>query len=289
MEPKIELPKSLLEIPSEINFAELHAKRTINLRVKPERPPLAISIGLDDREYKGVHYPLRFATYGNISMIKGEEKSRKSFLKSLIIACAIGGNSNIYSNDIKGHDLQDKYIVDIDTEQGEYDNWMAANRIPEMVGKPHMPFYPENYIAVNLREENPKERRQYLQWLFMESDYRSKLGLVAIDGYVDMLMDFNSQSESSEFTQDLMKFSAASKAHITGILHVNPGQEKGRGHLGTILQQKCETVVIIKDQGQYSEVRCSRVRGSKKFTPFKLEVNDFWLPHETGKITEDWI
>ncbi len=58
-------------------------KSKIDFNKKVERPPLAVSIGLDDRSYNGVNYPLKFASYGNISMISGEEKSRKTFFKSL--------------------------------------------------------------------------------------------------------------------------------------------------------------------------------------------------------------
>jgi hypothetical protein len=112
----------------------------------------------------------------------------------------------------------------------------------------------------------------------MESEYRNKLGIVSIDGYVDMLDNFNDLVESTEFTQSLMKYSTLSKAHITGVLHLNPGQDKARGHLGTILQQKCETVVIIKDEGSFSSVTCQRGRG-KKWDAFGISVNKDWLPY----------
>ena len=112
----------------------------------------------------------------------------------------------------------------------------------------------------------------------MESEYRNKLGVVSIDGYVDMLDNFNDLVECVEFTQALMSYSTISKSHITGILHLNPGQDKARGHLGTILQQKCETVVIIKDTGDSSLVTCQRGRG-KKFKDFHISVNNDWLPY----------
>jgi hypothetical protein len=100
-----------------------------------------------------------------------------------------------------------------------------------------------------------------------------------------MLKDFNSLTESIEFTQRLMKYSSITKSHITGVLHLNPNSEKARGHLGTILQQKCETVVIIKDAGEYSEVTCQRGRG-KKFKPFAISVNKDWLPYVLS--TDEW-
>jgi len=264
--------------PIDLDWNEIHEKAQINLKGKPQRPPLAISIGQDDVSYNGEFNKLIFGTFGNISMIKGEEKARKSWLKSLILGCVIGGNANLYSKDISGHSMQDKYVLDIDTEQDKYYNWLSANRIPKMIGSPENPIVPENYISINLREHSAKIRREYLKWIFMESEYRNKLGIVSIDGYVDMLDNFNDLVECVDFTQSLMKYSTISKSHITGVLHLNPGQDKARGHLGTILQQKCETVVIIKDEGQHSNVICQRSRG-KKFLDFQISVDKNWLPY----------
>jgi hypothetical protein len=274
--PEIHL-KNALE-PIDLDFEDIHKKAQIDLLGKPQKPPVAISIGYDDIAFNGEYNPLIFGTFGNISMIKGEEKARKSWLKSLILGCAIGGNANLFSKEIRGHCLDDKYIIDVDTEQDKYYNWLSANRIPKMIGSAQKPIVVENYISINLREHSAKIRREYLKWLFMESEYRNKLGIVSIDGYVDMLDNFNDLVECVDFTQALMRYSTISKCHITGVLHLNPGQDKARGHLGTILQQKCETVVIIKDEGDHSNVNCQRGRG-KKFKDFKISVNNDWLPY----------
>lgn len=271
---KLEAKPSEVKPENAIDFKEIHEKSRINLKEKPKRSPLVLSCGYDDVPYKGEFYPLRFGTAGNISMIKGEEKTRKSWLKSLILGCAIGGNANLNCDLIKSHNLQDKYIIDIDTEQDYHDAWMVADRVKRLVGAE-----PPNYEALNLREYSPMERCQYTEWLFMESPYRNNLGIVSIDGYVDLLKDFNSLTESIEFTQKLMKWSSITKSHITGVLHLNPGSEKARGHLGTILQQKCETVVIIQDKGEYSLVTCKQGRG-KKFKPFGISVDGEWLPYQ---------
>lgn len=253
--------------------SEIHDKAVTDLTKTVNRPPLAISIGYDDRSYNGEYFPLRFGTFGNISLIKGEEKSRKSFAKSLLIACSIGGNANRFSENIKGH-FGTKWIIDIDTEQGEYDAWLNAKRIPEMVGT-----IPSNYVHLQLREYTKDERMEYLRWLFEDSHYKHNLGMVFLDGYVDFVKDFNDQADSNMFTESLMRWSKITNSHISGILHVNPGAEKGRGHLGTILQQKCETVVMIKSNGETSDFIRQRGRG-KGFNDFSFGVNEKWLPYE---------
>ena len=245
-----------------IDFEAMDRAVTIDLEIVHERPPIAISIGKNENGY---YNP--FGTYGNISLIKGEEKARKSFLKSIILASSIGGQTNNYNCDlIKGHNLQDKWILDLDGEQDEYYTWINGIRIPKMVGA-----LPDNYQVKKLREYTPYQRNQYLEWIFKESEYRNNLGIVSIDGYVDFVKNFNDQDESSVFTQSLMTYSSEAKCHITGILHLNPGTTKARGHLGTILQQKCESVVTITDQGNTSLVNCQRARGTK-FDDFILGV-----------------
>lgn len=261
------------------NPQEVFEKSKIDLNKKYERPPLAISLGRDDVMYNGTYYPLRFGTFGNISMIKGEEKARKTFLKSLILASIFQGESHKYTNgiEITSHDMQDKYVLDIDTEQDEYDSWLNAKRIPGICG-----YTPENYQCFQLREQSPNERMQFVEWLLFESQFRGKVGVLSIDGYVDLVTSFNNEEIAINYTQKLMKWSSKSRCHITGVLHLNPGTDKARGHLGTILQQKCETVVQIKDEGEHSLVYCQRGRG-KKFKPFYLKVNDLWLPEIINK------
>ncbi len=267
---------------TEISGAEIHQKAKTNLHDRVESPPIAISIGRDDKEYMGEFRPLVFGTLGNISLIKGEEKVRKSFLKSLVLACAIGGKADRYSENIRGH-IGEKWIVDIDSEQDPYYAWLNAARIPNMVG-----VIPKNYMNIQLRTFTVAQRREYLKWLFTESPFKDNLGVVFIDGYVDFVKDFNNLEQCQEFVHELMAYSADSRCHISGILHLNYNSEKGRGHLGTILQQKCETVAIVKDAGEHSTFECQRGRG-KKFPSFEFGVDEKWMPYEVGVLTKDDI
>ena len=261
-----------------------------------ERPPVAISIGEDEKSYGGVHYPLKFGSLGNFSVITGEEKSRKSFVKSLIEACTIGGKANNYTAgvepkhftegrtsgvEIKGFLEKGKLIVSIDGEQSKYDVWQNGNRIKKMVGTT-----PEHYKILMWREKSKREKLALLDWLFMESPYKDNLGLVMLDGYVDFVLDPNDQTESNLFTDLIMKYSSIANCHISGILHVNPNSDKMRGHLGTIMGQKAEMVMLVKNMGEYSEVSCKRVRGSKPFKTFTIRIDDDWMPYISEDVEE---
>jgi hypothetical protein len=248
----------------------------VNLKEKVERPPVLLSIGLDDKSYGGVHYPLKFATRGNFSVIKGAQKARKSFVKSLVEACVIGGNSYKFTDylEIKSHDLNNQWVISIDCEQSKYDTWSNGIRIPKIVG-----HYPENYKVLFWREKSIAERLAYLDWLFMRSPYKDDLGMVVLDGYVDFVYDPNDQKECSIFWNLIMKYSSIANCHITGMLHTNPMSDKMRGHLGTIGSQKAETVMYVENKGEFSLASCSEVRGSKPFKDFTIRIDDQWLPY----------
>lgn len=281
---KFELNNDISEA-NEINLSDVFKETILDISQEVERPPLAVSIGYDDRSYKGVHYPLKFGSMGNISLITGQEKSRKTFVKSLIEACTIGGQSNFYTGDleIKGY-IDDKYLISIDTEQSLYDAVLTSRRVPYMVGA-----MPDNYISLMWREKTTLERLQLLEWLFMESPYRNKLGLTVLDGVVDCVQDFNSLTECKEFTEKLMKYTSVTNSHLCGLLHLNPNSDKLRGHLGTILGQKAELVAIVENKGEYSTVRCKVVRGGKPFKTFTIRIDDNWMPYISDDDLNDQI
>ncbi len=267
----------------EFNWNKEHLNAIVDITQKPKRPPMVASCGLNYKAYNGTHYPIKMFSLGNISLITGEEKSRKSFLKSLIEASVIGGKANNYNDDlIKGHLEEGKLIVSIDGEQALYDVLLNGNRIPAMVGN-----NPDHYKYFMLREYSTNERLQFLEWLFTKSPYAHKLGLVMIDGYVDFIRDFNSQKESGEFVNKLLKWSTIANCHISGVLHLNPNSEKSRGHLGTMLQQKCENVIRVEDGGDFSTVKCVRSRSDIKFEDFTIRIDENWMPYVSNNDLKD--
>lgn len=110
----------------EADISELKRSAELDLD-KPLKPqPVALSIG--EHSFKGNLYPSTFGSYGDYSCIVGESKARKSFIKSALMAGYVGGQSTNYFDDIRGHDIQDKYILDIDTEQSEYHSQRVFRR-----------------------------------------------------------------------------------------------------------------------------------------------------------------
>ena len=65
------------------------------------------------------------------------------------------------------------------------------------------------------------------------------------------------------------------------VLHLNKGDDNTRGHVGSELNNKAETVLQISknmENGNISEVRAMHIR-DKEFTPFAFEIGKDSLPH----------
>lgn len=240
--------------------------------IKPH--PIAVSIG--SSIYKGSSFAIPFGSYGDFSCIVGASKSRKTFFKSMIIAGYIGGQSNILNPSISGHKTNDKFIIEFDTEQSKFHTQRVVRRVCDMVGGNY-----DLYKTFALRQYSPKERFEFIDWIINESEYRGNIGLISIDGYVDLVTDFNSLEQASGLTDKLLEWTAKGNMHITGILHKNFGTSKPVGHVGSSVLKKAETVAFIendKDTG-YTKVNCEYSRNIP-FEDLCFGVNEDWLPHE---------
>ena len=107
-----------------------------------------------------------------------------------------------------------------------------------------------------------------------------------IDGIRDMVYDINSPGESTRIISKLMQWTDERQIHIHTILHQNKGDENARGHIGTELNNKAETVLLVekdKSNGDISKVSAMHIR-AMDFEPFAFRINERALP----ELVEDY-
>lgn len=256
-----------------VDFSKMLIDSYIDPSEEMKPQPVAISIGSSD--YKGTNYPIPFGSYGDFSCIVGASKSRKTFFKSMIEASYLGGNASHFCPSFKGHDTEEKYVISFDTEQSKFHTQRVQRRVMEMV---ESDIY-HNYKTFALRAYEPKERLQFIDYIINESEYKNKIGLLSIDGFVDLVTDFNSLEQSSGLTEKLLQWTARGDMHITGILHKNFGTSKPVGHVGSSVLKKAETVVFIEKEDNISIAKCEYSR-NVPFSDIHFDVNSDWLPFE---------
>lgn len=232
-----------------------------------EYPPVAISMGYNGK------YPIPIGTYGNFSCLVAASKSKKTFLKSLIVSSYLAGQTG-YASQIKGY-RENKFVIDIDTEQGKWHAQNVFRRPLKIINN-----VDDRYLCFATRRYTPKERIQFIDWLFYESEYKDNIGLISIDGIADLVNDVNDLKESNSVMQKVLKWTDDSQCHLLTILHKNFGSEKPTGHLGSAMLKKAETALFLtprEDDNNLVDVSCKYSRGYS-VEDFTFTITDDGLP-----------
>ena len=220
-------------------------------------------------------------TLGNFSASIGKAKSKKTFNVSAIVAAALK-NGTVLSYTAELPENKRK-ILYVDTEQSTYHCAKVAKRILRMAGLPADRNHEDLEFLV-LRKYTPEERIAIVR----EAIYRTEnIGLVVIDGIRDMVHDINSPGESTTVISYLMTWTGERNIHIHTILHQNKGDENARGHIGTELSNKAETVLQVEKDSKnpdISTVKTAHIR-AVDFEPFAFRINEEALP----ELLEDYL
>ena len=179
------------------------------------------------------------ATLGNISASVGKAKSGKTFNVSALVSSVLS-NSTILKYSANMPETK-KRIIYVDTEQSKYHCHKVLNRIINL-SKVNNLIVEDNLYYVSVREYTPNLRVKIIEEIL---DSISNIGLVIIDGCRDLLYDFNCPTESSNLINLLMKWASKHNIHIHVVLHQNKNDDNTRGHLGTELNNKAETILQI--------------------------------------------
>lgn len=129
----------------------------------------------------------------------------------------------------------------------------------------------ENLDFICLREYTPAVRIGVIDYALRQN---KGYGLVIIDGIRDLMLDINSTSESVEVINKMMEWSSKYDLHIHCVLHLNKGDNNVRGHIGTEMSNKAETVLVITKVRRIplsvKFMRCISARRSSNRSPFPL-------------------
>ena len=213
-------------------------------------------------------------TLGNFSASTGKAKSKKTFNVSAIVAAPLSNSEVLHYSANFPEDR--RKVLYIDTEQSKYHCQKVMRRILLLANLPTDADCP-NLLFVAMRELPPERRRTVID--YMLSNIKD-IGLVVIDGIRDLMYDINNPTESTEVINLLMRWSGEYNLHIHTVLHLNKGDDNTRGHIGTELNNKAETVLqITKSQtdANISEVKAMHIR-DKEFEPFAFRINAETLP-----------
>lgn len=200
-------------------------------------------------------------TLGNFSSIIGKAKSRKTFLLTLFLGCmaGVGSLQHKFKKNLTGK------VVLFDTEQSSWYVQKVVKRVEKLAENNKL------FTAYGLRPFAPHKRVELIE----EYLYTNKgIKFVAIDGIRDLVRNINSEEEATEIVHRFMKWTYELNIHIITVIHMNKVDMSARGHIGTEVQNKSESVIsVIKEIGEdyLSKVEHKFARGLD-FDDFSFEI-----------------
>ena len=176
-------------------------------------------------------------TLGNFSLIIDKAKSRKSFYVNIAISAAL--QKDLILGRIKSNLPVDKCeVLYFDTEQSKYHVQLAVRRICAQIAVSQ----PSNLHTYFLRSLTPAERLKFIEDEIYSND---NVGFVVIDGIKDLVTSINDEDQATMVASKLLKWTEERNIHIVTVLHQNKGDANARGHIGTELINKAETVLEV--------------------------------------------
>lgn len=262
------------KLEKEIDLVQLEKHRIRPSDIIPP-PEIAIKMLIDE---SADNYAI-MGTLGNFSTYIGKAKAKKTFFVSIAVASAISFEPifRTYLGCLPPHQCNVLYF---DTEQSKWHVQKVVKRICYLSEIAD----PENLIVYGLRSEETKTRLAFIEKKIYETE---NLGFVVIDGVRDLVYDINDPAEASEIAGKLLKWSEELNIHIVTVLHQNKGDGNARGHLGTELMNKSETVLAVekKDNSDVSVVTPQFCR-NREPDLFAFEVDENGIPFKV-RVPQD--
>ena len=208
------------------------------------------------------------STRKNIFGITGKAKVGKSFLMTLINGAVLKkGETGILASYLpKGKDR----ILYIDTEQSDYHVSLVVRRIKDIAEENRM----DNLLMYAFDSVPTSQRYDYTEFLIENTP---NIGLVIIDGIADLVKTVNDEIIACDMADTLRRWATVNDIAIGYVLHQNPSDNaKMRGHLGTVLMNKSETVIQISSSKEDESVKLVETTQTRNKKPdnWSFEILD---------------
>ena len=239
--------------------------QNLKVNAKEHLQPPQIALQMVNRKTDGYS---TLGTLGNFSLIIGKAKSRKSFYINIAVSTAISKDLilDLFKSELPNEQNEVLYF---DTEQGKYHVQLALKRICKQVNIDE----PDNLHVYYLRSRTPAERLELIEYAIYNND---KIGIVVIDGIKDLVTSINDEAEATMIASRLLKWTEERNIHIVTVLHQNKSDSNARGHIGTELINKAETVLSITKAETDSNISVVEPQQCRNIEPetFAFEIID---------------
>jgi len=260
---KQEHPPRQDELTDEEFLSRLNDKSRHNHYLDAEKPQIALGLFNKHGEFDIL------GTLNSSILISGKAKAKKSFLMQILAAAALSdypvlGFHNRLPDDKKN-------ILYFDTEQSEYHCTLVSNRIIKLSNAGSDDEKISRFIMYDLRDYSTHEIKRAVKLLIENTP---NLGIVFIDGIKDLVTSINDEEQANEISRNVLKWGKQKNVCVVSVLHQNKTDTNVRGHIGTELMNKSDTVLsveLIADNKEVSMVIPTQTR-NKPPEDFYFEI-----------------
>lgn len=198
-------------------------------------------------------------TAGNLSTLLARPKAGKTaFLGGMIASVLKRDGVECDTFGIVSRNPLGKALLHFDTEQSPPDHWGVLATAMRRAKVTERPLWLRSYCLTGM---NPVLVWQtVLKQIQLMRDVFNGIHSILIDGYAELVRDVNDSKETQEVVTELHRHAIKYACCIAGVLHYNPGSEKGRGHLGSQLERRAETNLNLSKTEALTEVWSDKQR-----------------------------
>jgi hypothetical protein len=204
---------------------------------------------------------------GNLLTLVGHDKSGKSHVEAAIAKAISEGTRHL---GFTCSDVGRIAYIDYEQDRNDFESLLLRAGCNT-----------EKVAGYHLTGQSAKDAKAALIAI-LEGEHNLKA--VLIDGFADLLGSVNDEEQAIELVRYLMAAANKYEVAIIGVLHLNPGSdEKSRGHLGSQLGRKSQTVLQINQVKDGSRVLFTQ-RARKRSIPEAQGVRFDWCNESKGFV-----
>ena len=236
------------KLPEIAKFEELHAQQPPDFLKSEAWFDVDISKDWLDptKQYKSPDYTLKIGDVpvcplGDIHGFTAQAGSGKTMSFCLLAAAYLCGDVGELHSELSNF-TKSPLLLYCDTEQTEANVIGIRERVCNLAGLTAEQAH-NHFRLLMLREcitANERWRK------VLKAIFEIRPNVVFLDGLLDIVGDFNSNTECSELLFKLMATASYYNISLWCILHQNPNTTKMTGHAGSFLERKASDVFSVK-------------------------------------------